>query len=61
MSDSQENEKYNKNSDLKIFDNFVAGCHLLCVGGGHQPDAAQETKRKPIGCANPKVFVNRKT
>jgi len=44
MSDSQENEKYNKNSDLKIFDNFVAACHLLCVGGGQQSLARQETK-----------------
>jgi hypothetical protein len=40
MSEFLKSEKYNKNNDLKIFDNFVAGCHLLSVGGGHQPNAA---------------------
>ena len=49
MSEFKESEKFNKNNSLKIFDNFVAACHLLCVGGGHQPDAGQETKRNPAG------------
>jgi hypothetical protein len=53
-SEIKKNEKYNKNRDLKMFDNFVSMRHLLFVGGRQEPLVRQETKRKPTGCANPR-------